>query len=112
MTQIDAAQSSPIGEAVLSVKNLTVSLPKAMERAHAVEDVSFDLMDGEILCIIGESGSGKSVTASAIMGLLPSIIRVTAGSIWFKGMDLVSADDVALRGLRGRAVSIIFQDPL
>ena len=112
MTQIDAAQSSPIGDAVLSVKNLTISLPRAMERPHAVNDVSFDLMDGEILCIIGESGSGKSVTASAIMGLLPSIIRVTAGSIWFKGMDLLSVDDVTLRGLRGRAVSIIFQDPL
>ena len=112
MTQIDAAQSSPIGDAVLSVKNLTISLPRAMERPHAVNDVSFDLMDGEILCIIGESGSGKSVTASAIMGLLPSIIRVTAGSIWFKGMDLLSVDEVTLRGLRGRAVSIIFQDPL
>ncbi|HEX8047717.1 ABC transporter ATP-binding protein [Rhizobium sp.] len=112
MTQIDAAQSSPTREAVLSVKNLTISLPKAMERPHAVNDVSFDLMDGEILCIIGESGSGKSVTASAVMGLLPSIIQVTAGSIWFKGMDLLSADDLALQGLRGRAVSIIFQDPL
>ncbi|MEZ2218380.1 ABC transporter ATP-binding protein [Rhizobium sp. RCC_161_2] len=111
MTQIDAAQPSKI-EAVLSVKNLTISLPRAMERAHAVNDVSFDLMDGEILCIIGESGSGKSVTASAVMGLLPSIIQVTAGSIWFQGVDLVSADDVTLRGLRGRAVSIIFQDPL
>ncbi|WP_047458649.1 ABC transporter ATP-binding protein [Rhizobium rhizogenes] len=111
MTQIDAAPPSKI-EAVLSVKNLTISLPKAMERAHAVNDVSFDLMDGEILCIIGESGSGKSVTASAVMGLLPSIIQVTAGSIWFRGVDLVSADDVTLRGLRGRAVSIIFQDPL
>ncbi|ACM30642.1 ABC transporter ATP-binding protein [Agrobacterium sp. SHOUNA12C] len=111
MTQIDAAQPSKI-EVVLSIKNLTISLPKAMERPHAVNDVSFDLMDGEILCIIGESGSGKSVTASAVMGLLPSIIQVTAGSIWFQGVDLVSADDVTLQGLRGRAVSIIFQDPL
>ncbi|NTF85158.1 ABC transporter ATP-binding protein [Rhizobium rhizogenes] len=111
MTQIDAAQPSKI-EVVLSIKNLTISLPKAMERPHAVNDLSFDLMDGEILCIIGESGSGKSVTASAVMGLLPSIIQVTAGSIWFQGVDLVSADDVTLQGLRGRAVSIIFQDPL
>lgn len=52
------------------------------------------------------------MTASAVMGLLPSIIQVTAGSIWFRGVDLVSADDVTLQGLRGRAVSIIFQDPL
>lgn len=58
MTQIDAVQPANV-EAVLSVKNLTISLPRAMERAHAVNDVSFDLMDGEILCIIGESGSGN-----------------------------------------------------
>ncbi|MBB3609630.1 ABC transporter ATP-binding protein [Rhizobium sp. BK602] len=112
MTQTDVVQSSQIGEPVLSVRNLTVSLPIAMERTHAVQDISFDLMHGEILCIIGESGSGKSVTANAIMGLLPSIIKVTAGTIHFKGTDLVSADDATLRSLRGRAVSIIFQDPL
>ncbi|ASW09581.1 ABC transporter ATP-binding protein [Rhizobium sp. 11515TR] len=83
-----------------------------MERVHAVQDITFDLMQGEILCIIGESGSGKSVTANAIMGLLPSIIKVTAGTIRFKGANLVSADAATLRSLRGRAVSIIFQDPL
>ncbi|TWB57806.1 peptide/nickel transport system ATP-binding protein [Rhizobium sp. ERR 922] len=97
---------------VLSVRGLTVSLPKNMERVHAVQDITFDLMQGEILCIIGESGSGKSVTANAIMGLLPSIIKVTAGTIRFKGVDLVSADAATLQSLRGRAVSIIFQDPL
>ena len=51
--------------ALLSVRHLTVSLPKGMDRACAVEDISFDLMPGEMLCIIGESGSGKSVTAHA-----------------------------------------------
>jgi len=97
---------------VLSVRGLTVSLPQNMERAHAVQDISFDLMSGEILCIIGESGSGKSVTANAIMGLLPPVIKITAGTIDFRGTDLVGADDATLRSLRGRAVSIIFQDPL
>jgi peptide/nickel transport system ATP-binding protein len=112
MTPSDAQNIAPPSEPVLSVRDLTVSLPKNMERVHAVQDISFNLMPGEILCIIGESGSGKSVTANAIMGLLPSIIKVTAGTICFKGTDLVSADDATLRSLRGRAVSIIFQDPL
>lgn len=99
-------------DVVLSVADLTVSLPRGMERTHAVQNISFDLKQGEILCIIGESGSGKSVTANAIMGLLPSVIKVTRGSINFQDINLVTAGDSSLRVLRGRAVSIIFQDPL
>ncbi|MFB9949215.1 ABC transporter ATP-binding protein [Rhizobium puerariae] len=83
-----------------------------MERRHAVSNISFDLNPGEILCIIGESGSGKSVTANAIMGLLPPAIRVSAGSITFNGTDMLAADPQTLRDLRGRAVSMVFQDPL
>ncbi|PKA43906.1 ABC transporter ATP-binding protein (plasmid) [Rhizobium sullae] len=112
MPQTETVQSETAESVVLSVRGLTVSLPKNMERTYAVRDISFDLRQGEILCIIGESGSGKSVTANAIMGLLPSAIAVTSGSIFFKGMDLVQTEEKALRTLRGRAVSIIFQDPL
>src|SRR5689334_20626463 len=68
-------------DVALSVRDLSVSLPGGMERAYAVENVSFDLKRGQILCIIGESGSGKSVTANAIMGLLPKVIRVCSGVI-------------------------------
>src|SRR3712207_8126794 len=68
-------------DVALSVRNLTVTLPQGMERTHAVENISFDLKRGQILCIIGESGSGKSVTANAIMGLLPRVIRVSSGAI-------------------------------
>ena len=99
-------------EAVLSVRDLTVSLPAGMERPYAVESISFDLVHGQILCIIGESGSGKSVTANAVMGLLPRAIRVVSGSIRCDGSDLVKASPEALRSLRGRVVSMIFQDPL
>ncbi|SCW66437.1 peptide/nickel transport system ATP-binding protein [Rhizobium mongolense subsp. loessense] len=112
MQQTETVQSETAEGVVLSVRGLTVSLPKNMERTHAVRDISFDLRQGEILCIIGESGSGKSVTANAIMGLLPSAIAVTGGNIFFKGMDLVQTEEESLRTLRGRAVSIIFQDPL
>jgi peptide/nickel transport system ATP-binding protein len=104
----DGAAISP----VLSVKGLTVDLPRTMERRQAVSNISFDLMPGEILCIIGESGSGKSVTANAIMGLLPPAIRVSAGSITLNGVDMLNADPQKLRSLRGRAVSMVFQDPL
>ena len=99
-------------EAALSVRGLTVSLPKGMERAHAVEDVSFDLERGQILCVIGESGSGKSVTANAVMGLLPKVIRVASGSIHLDGANIVDMSPEKLRDLRGRVVSMIFQDPL
>ncbi|MCO4317932.1 ABC transporter ATP-binding protein [Phyllobacterium sp. 21LDTY02-6] len=110
----NAAGNSAIvkGEAILTVENLTIDLPRGMERRHAVEDISFELRSGEILCIIGESGSGKSVTANAIMGLLPSSIRPSRGAIRFKDMDILKAREEDVRALRGRAVSIIFQDPL
>src|SRR5690606_7592388 len=98
--------------AMLSVRDLSVSLPPGMERAHAVSGISFDLLKGQILCIIGESGSGKSVTANAIMGLLPKVIRVTEGSVRLIDTEIIGADPEYLRGLRGRVVSMIFQDPL
>lgn len=99
-------------DAVITVRGLTVDLPREMERKHAVEDVSFDLKRGQILCIIGESGSGKSVTANTIMGLLPKVIPVSAGVINLDGIAIVGASERTLRELRGRVVSMIFQDPL
>nr|WP_321507408.1 ABC transporter ATP-binding protein [uncultured Celeribacter sp.] len=97
---------------VLSVRDLSVALPGKHDRAYAVQNISFDLMPGEILCIIGESGSGKSVTANTVMGLLPEVMTIEKGSINFKGRSLLDLSEGELRKLRGRAVSIIFQDPL
>ncbi|MGJ5181228.1 dipeptide ABC transporter ATP-binding protein [Bradyrhizobium oligotrophicum] len=99
----------------LSVRGLTVDLPRGMERRHAVENITFDLLDRQILCIVGESGSGKSVTANTIMGLLPRKISVSAGAIQLGGKDgtaIIGASPVTLRSVRGRVVSMIFQDPL
>ncbi|MFC2252961.1 ABC transporter ATP-binding protein [Labrys portucalensis] len=107
----DAEPKTP-SATILSVDKLTVSLPRNMERPYAVENISFELKAGEILCIIGESGSGKSVTANTIMGLLSSSLTVTGGRILFKDLDLLATREEQLRDLRGRAVSIIFQDPL
>ncbi|MBN9052985.1 MAG: ABC transporter ATP-binding protein [Rhizobiales bacterium] len=97
---------------VLAVRSLDVSLPRNMERSHAVKDVSLDLRRGEILCIVGESGSGKSVTASTIMGLLPPAMKATGGEILYKGRDLLALPEAERRQMRGKAISMIFQDPL
>lgn len=112
---VPMASGSPAAapaDVALSVRELSVSLPQGMERAYAIENISFDLMRGQILCIIGESGSGKSVTANAIMGLLPKVIRVTSGAIHLNGTNIVGLAPEKLRSLRGRVVSMIFQDPL
>ena len=112
-TSSSSANAAPEpNDRVLSVQGLSVQLPKNMERTFAVENISFDLMKGEILCIIGESGSGKSVTANTIMGLLPHTIRPTSGSILLGGRDLLKLPERDLLSLRGRTVSMIFQDPL
>src|SRR5215204_5441316 len=105
-------QAASTQDVALSVRSLTVKLPKGMERTHAVENISFDLNRGEILCIIGESGSGKSVTANAIMGLLPKVIRVSSGEIHLEGNNITGVSLDTLRSLRGRVASMIFQDPL
>jgi peptide/nickel transport system ATP-binding protein len=97
---------------VLVVENLTIALPKEMDRRYAVEGISFELQGGKVLCIVGESGSGKSVTANAIMGLLPSTLSVESGSIRLRGRELLSMTPPERRGIYGRIVSIIFQDPL
>lgn len=99
-------------EIALSVSNLSVALPKEMERDFAVQDISFDLTHGEVTCIIGESGSGKSVTASAIMGLLAPAMQVVSGTIQFAGSDLLNVSEKARRALRGKSMAMIFQDPL
>jgi oligopeptide/dipeptide ABC transporter ATP-binding protein len=99
--------------AALSVKELTVSFPIAGGRAAVVNGVSFDLGEGEILGLVGESGCGKSVTAAALMGLVPAPAgEVKAKQIALNGHDLATMKESALRSIRGRDISMIFQEPL
>jgi oligopeptide/dipeptide ABC transporter ATP-binding protein len=98
---------------ILSVRNLTTVFRTETGVFPAVDDVSFDVAPGEALGIVGESGSGKSVTALSILGLLPDPPgRIASGSIRFDGRELVGMSRRALRGLRGAAIGMIFQEPM
>jgi oligopeptide/dipeptide ABC transporter ATP-binding protein len=98
---------------LLSVANLTTTFRTGSGEAAAIEDISFDLNEGEILGIVGESGSGKSVTALTIMGLLPSPpARVVNGSINYQGRDLLRLSDAAMRRVRGPGIAMVFQEPM
>ncbi|PZA11750.1 microcin ABC transporter ATP-binding protein [Rhodopseudomonas palustris] len=97
---------------LLSVENLSVALPKGGDRSHAVAEVSLSVRRNEIVCLVGESGSGKSITAHAVLGLLPPNLSIGSGAIRFRGTDLAHADEDTMRGLRGGAISMIFQEPL
>jgi len=97
---------------LVSLQDLTVSLPPGADRPLAVEAVSLDIGRNEIVCIVGESGSGKSVTAHAIMGLLPRGVTPAGGRILFDGMDLLKEPADAMRRRRGRDIAMIFQDPM
>ncbi|MDO5032924.1 ABC transporter ATP-binding protein [Corynebacterium sp.] len=96
---------------VLSVRDLAVTFPSEAGSVHAVRGVDFDLMPGRTLAIVGESGSGKSVTSMAVMGLLPDYARVE-GSVTYAGEELIGKSDKAMSQIRGKEISMIFQDPL
>lgn len=98
---------------LLSVENLSVNFRTYAGTVRAVRDVSFTLDKGEILGIVGESGCGKSVTASSLLGLIPSPPgEIAAGRILFEGRDIAALGEPELRRLRGNAISMIFQDPM
>ncbi|HQZ29970.1 MAG TPA: dipeptide ABC transporter ATP-binding protein [Verrucomicrobiales bacterium] len=102
-----------MAEPLLSVQNLTVSFQVEKSVVRAVEDVSFDIMPGEIVGLVGESGSGKSVTAMSTIRLIPQPPgRVEQGKVLFDGIDLLTTPIEKLRKIRGRDISIIFQEPM
>ena len=97
---------------LLDVRHLRVEFPTRRGTLVALDDVSFDIAPGEILGVVGESGAGKSLTGSAIIGLLDPPGRIAAGEIHFDGRRIDALPYEEMRKVRGRSIGAIFQDPL
>lgn len=97
---------------MLEVKNLKTYFYSERGVNKAVNDVSFNVPKGKTLCIVGESGSGKSITSLSIMGLVETPGRVEGGEILLDGINLLSLDEKAMRGVRGSQIAMIFQEPM
>ena len=98
---------------LLDVQDLHTVFEKDGNEVHAVNQVSFDVKEGEILAIVGESGSGKSITAMSLLRLIPSPPgRIVGGRVLFNDQDLLDLDDEQIRRLRGRDIAMIFQEPM
>jgi peptide/nickel transport system ATP-binding protein len=96
---------------LLDVKDLTVEFATRRGIVRAVQHVNISLAKGETLGIVGESGSGKSVTSYAVMRILDRAGKIAEGSITFSGIDVKDASENEMRDLRGREMSMIFQNP-
>ncbi len=101
-----------MAEPVLEVKNLRVEFPTRRGTLVAVDNVSFSIAPGEVLGVVGESGAGKSMTGSAVIGLLTPPGRVAAGEIRLMGRRIDNIPYAEMRKIRGRQIGAIFQDPL
>jgi oligopeptide transport system ATP-binding protein len=98
---------------LLEVKNLQTYFFSEKTVVKAVDDVSFDLKQGETLGLVGESGCGKSVSAMSIMRLIPNPPgEIINGEIWFEGKDLLKLSDEQMRHVRGNRIAMIFQEPM
>lgn len=99
-------------DAILNVKNLTVSFRTDKGIIHAVRNVSFDVKKGETLAIVGESGSGKSVTSKAILGIEAANSIIESGEILFEGNNLLKFTEKDFNKIRGNKITMVFQDPM
>jgi peptide/nickel transport system ATP-binding protein len=97
---------------VLSVRDLVVQFPTRRGALTAVDRISFDIAPGEVLGVVGESGAGKSMTGTAVIGLLEPPGRITSGEVLLKGQRIDNLDAESMRRIRGKRIGMVFQDPL
>ena len=98
--------------ALLEVEHLDVRIPVTGGILHPVRDVSLSVRRGDMLCVVGESGCGKSLTSLALMNLLPARAQRSARRLLFDGIDLLRLDERAMSDLRGNGMAMIFQEPM
>lgn len=99
-------------ERILEVKDLNITFDTFAGKVHAIRNVGFELFKGETLAIVGESGSGKSVTSRSIIGLLANNANIESGSIVFENKNLLEKTEREMQSIRGKEISMIFQDPM
>ncbi len=114
---LQAAETSVSAQAVaepaaLSVRDLNISVANGAQRYPVVRDMAFELAPGKTLCIVGESGCGKSMTALALLQLLPVGVSTDSGAIQLADVDLCTANQRTLEDARGKKIAMIFQEPL
>ena len=97
---------------LLEVRDMRISIPTQRGIVHAVNGISYQVNRGEVMGIIGESGSGKSVSSYAVMHLMKKNFRVDGGQVLFDGEDILALSDEKMQPYRGGKISMIFQDPL
>jgi ABC-type glutathione transport system ATPase component len=98
-------------ESLLAVKELSVCYTSSSLETRIVNSISFSIAPGEVVGVLGESGSGKTSIALAILGLLPSNAQIASGSIRLRGRELVGLEERELQKIRGKEISLIFQEP-
>ncbi len=97
---------------LIDIKNLSVEFKYGLKKIIAVNNISLNIKSGEIVGLVGESGSGKSMTALSMLRLIPFPGNITRGTIFFEDKDLLKLNNEDIRGIRGKKISMIFQDPL
>src|SRR5215472_12344156 len=102
---------NPARDSVLEIRDLVTNFFTPEGVVHAVDGASISVKSGESVAIVGESGSGKSATALSIMQLVPPPGRIVSGNIIYKGKDLAALSEHEMEEIRGKEISMVFQDP-
>ncbi len=97
---------------LLRVENLSIVFETGQRKVTAVDNISFEIQEGETFALVGESGSGKSISALSVIRLLPEAARISSGSIYFCNQDLLTLPEREMRDVRGSGISMIFQEPM